>query len=273
LLLERGRADEWVKADALLAAANCSHLVMSTSPKAEYKPTLFDRHGPDGGLRVQAFAYGLMVFGLTIPLFAAAAVKLGLTNPWLVLLFIAGGSVGSALVTYMGGLHVSNAVGESVKAVTISGASTPYVDQCSYQQALVMRGKVDEALESYEAVIAENPTRVDVRIRAAELYLTKKGDARRAAELFREAQRISTISVGDDVYVTNRLVDLYTGPLGAPGRALVELRRLIDRYPTSPAAARAREVLKAMKADWKPDGGQTRLGPDGGQTRLGSDSV
>jgi len=223
---------------------------MSTSQKPEYKLTLFDRHGPDGVLRVKAFAYGMMVLGLTIPLFSAAAAKLELRNPVSVLLFIAAGSLGSAVLTFLVGLHVSNAIGESVKAVTVSGASTPYVDQFSYQQALVMQGKVDEALESFEAVIADDPTRVDVRVRAAELYLAKKGDSRRAAELFREAQGISMISVGDDVYVTNRLVDLYTGPLGTPGRALVELRRLIERYPNSPAAGRAREVLKTMKADW-----------------------
>jgi tetratricopeptide (TPR) repeat protein len=221
---------------------------MSTpTERPEYKLTLFDRHGPDGMLRIKAIGYGIMVLGLTIPLFGAAAVKLGLTNPLFVLLFVAACALGSGAAAYFTGLHVSTAVGESIKTVTISGASTPYVDQFSYQQSLVMQGKVDEALESYEAVITEKPTRVDVRIRAAELYLAKKGNARRAAELFREAQGISMISVGDDVYVTNRLVDLFTGPLGAPGRALIELRRLIDRYPNSAAAVQSREVLARLK--------------------------
>jgi tetratricopeptide (TPR) repeat protein len=222
---------------------------MSTpTERPDYKLTIFDRHGPDAVLRVKAFAYGMTVLGLTIPLFAAVAGKLNLRDPLLVLLFIAVFSLGSAAAAFFTGLHVGNAVGESVKAVTISGASTPYVDQFSYQQALVMQGKVDEALESYEAVASEQPRRVDVRIRAAELYLAKRGNAQRAAELFREAQGISTISIGDDVYVTNRLVDLFTGPLAAPGRALVELRRLIDRHPNSAAALQAREVLARLKA-------------------------
>jgi hypothetical protein len=69
----------------------------------------------------------------------------------------------------------------------------------------------------------------------------------RAAELFRDAQRIPAIDVGEDVYVANRLIDLYSGPLADPGRALVELRRLIDKYPRSAAAGHARDALSALK--------------------------
>jgi hypothetical protein len=200
-------------------------------------------------LRLKALAYGIMVLGLTIPLFGAAAAKLGLQNPWLALAFIGGGSLTSAIVAYSVGLTVGNTIGETVKAVTVSGASTPYVEQFSYQQALVMQGKVDDALESYEAIINERPGRVDAHIRAAELYASEKRNWKRAAELFRDAQAIPTISVGEDVYVTNRLVDLYTGPLATPSRALIELRRLIDRYPDSVGAGHAREVLSRMKKD------------------------
>ncbi|HLJ18563.1 MAG TPA: tetratricopeptide repeat protein, partial [Stellaceae bacterium] len=116
------------------------------------------------------------------------------------------------------------------------------------QQALVMRGQIDAALASYEAVIAERPDAVDARLRAAEVYLKERADHRRAAELFRAVQRIATITPGQDVYVTNRLVDLLTGPLDDPGRALVELRRLIERYPDSPAAGHARQALAALRA-------------------------
>ena len=200
-------------------------------------------------LRLKAIAYGVMVFGLTIPLFSAAAAKLGLLNPWHVLLFIGGGSLTSGVLAYLAGLTVGNTIGEAVKAVAVSGASTPYVEQFSYQQALVMQGKVDEALESFEAIINERPGRVDAHIRAAELYVSERRNWKRAAELFRDAQAIPTISVGEDVYVTNRLVDLYTGPLATPSRALIELRRLIDRYPDSVGAGHAREVLARMKKD------------------------
>ncbi|HEX3867480.1 MAG TPA: hypothetical protein VHV78_12045 [Gemmatimonadaceae bacterium] len=135
----------------------------------------------------------------------------------------------------------------------VDGHSTPYAEQYSYQQALVMRGELDAALESFEAVIAENPTGVAPRIKAAELYDREKRDHRRAAELFRDAQRIPSITTGEFVYVTNRLVDLFVGPLGDPGRALVELRRLMDRCPGSAAAKSARQALTVIKARMNAD--------------------
>ena len=106
---------------------------------------------------------------------------------------------------------------------------------------------MDVALRSFERAIADNPDAADVRIKAAELYVREKGDYRRAAELFRDVQRLPTITTGEDVYATNRLVDLYTGPLADTGRALVELRRLIERYPGSAAATHARAALATLK--------------------------
>jgi hypothetical protein len=60
-------------------------------------------------------------------------------------------------------------------------------------------------------------------------------------------QRRQGITAGDDIYATNRLVDLLTGPLGDPARALTELRRLIDTYPSLPATAHARSALATLK--------------------------
>jgi hypothetical protein len=90
-------------------------------------------------------------------------------------------------------------------------------------------------------------------VRAAELYDRERGNPARAAELFREAQRIEACSVGEHVYIAHRLVDLYTGPLDQPGRALVELRRLIERFPAHPAADQARHALAALKTRLQVD--------------------
>lgn len=205
----------------------------------EYKPTLFDRHGPTAAEILRAFAYGLMVFGLTTGvLFLEAGLHV-----WSVLIGIAAGAAAGGVSWFLGEL-----AGGAWKRVTVDGTSTPYREQYSYQQALVMKGEVDAALESYEAVIAEHPTAVDARIRAAELYIAERKNHLRAAELFREAQGIPGITTGEDVYVTNRLVDLLIGPLENPGRAMVELRRLIERYPSIPAAQQARTALAGLKA-------------------------
>ena len=88
-----------------------------------------------------------------------------------------------------------------------------------------------------------------VRLAAADLYMTHGANPKRAAELYREVQRMPTASSGQDVYASNRLADLYLGPLREPRRALVEFRRLIERYPGSRAADHARLALGTLKGD------------------------
>ncbi len=212
-----------------------------------YKSTFFDRHGADAGGYLHAIGYGAMVFGMSV--------IVGF-------ILITGGAVHGSIATFLAVIAVAAFLGAGVAATSIllaraaggtyahlmmNGTSTPYKEQYSYQQTLVMQGCLDEALESFEAVILEKPAAVDARIKTAELYAREKGDAVRAAELFRDAQRIPSIDVGEDVYIANRLIDLYNGPLADPGRALVELRRLIDKYPRSAAADHARDALAALK--------------------------
>jgi len=223
-----------------------------------YKVTLFDRLGPDAANVVRAVSYGGIVFGLSIPLFVSASQKLDppLGLGWTIIWTFAC-SVTSASIATGVGLVFAAVAEHTVRRLAIDGASTPYKEQYSYQQALVMRGQLDEALESFEAVIAETPDAVDPRVRAAELYSRERKNHARAAELFREVQRIPTLTPGEDVYATNRLVDLLTGPLAEPGRALAELRRLVDRYPGSAAAEHARGALAVLKARVHGDAADT----------------
>jgi hypothetical protein len=113
---------------------------------------------------------------------------------------------------------------------------------------MAARGDIDGALASYEAVIAERPDAVAPRLKAAEHYAKSQRNLKRAAELFREVRDTPSVTSRDAIYASTRLADLYDGPLSDPGRALVELRRLIERYPHSPAAQHARNALPAMKA-------------------------
>ena len=206
----------------------------------EYKPTLFDRHGPAATDRIRAISFGAMVFGLT---FGALALQIGISF-WTLLYSALAALVTAGLATLLG-----TAAGAGWQKVATGGASTPYEEQFSYPQSLVMQGKVNEALASFEEMIAAAPEAVEPRIRAAELYGQDREGARRAAELLREAQRVPSIAPGRDIYATNRLVDLLAGPLREPGRAVVELRKLIDRYPTSTAAAHARDAIARIKRE------------------------
>lgn len=206
-----------------------------------YKPTLFDRKGAAAADDVRAIAYGLLVFGIAT---SAWLLNLGHLSFGVLAVFAMMGVVVAGV-----SLALSAGAGAGWHRVMTSGASTPYEEQFSYQDSLVMRGLVDDALASYEAIIAEQATAVTARLRAAALYASRGADPRRAAELLREVMRTPGIGSRDDIEATNRLVELLMGPLNEPGRAMVELRRLIDRHPGTDMATRAKLVLAELKEE------------------------
>lgn len=212
--------------------------------RPRYKPTFFDRHGPDGALRIRAAAYALSVLATTL------SVCIVRGAPPLVTLVLC---LTLPPLTLFGSLWLGTGAGKVMRYMIEGGSSTPYEEQYSQEQALVMRRDYAAALELFEQRIARSPADPRVRIAAAELHATHGGNPRRAAELYREVQRLPEIGIGQDVLVSNRLADLYLGPLADPRRALVEFRRLIDRYPGSAAATHARLALANLKADLVQD--------------------
>jgi len=214
--------------------------------RSSYKVTFFDRHGPEAAVRIKAILFGVVVFGLSLPMTGLVAQKLQLSDLASIVVTLGGSLTLSAASIYVG-LRTANAAGAVAKYVTAGGSSTPYEEQFSHEQALVMQRDYAAALNLFEQRIAQSPGEPRVRIAAADLYATHGNNPVRAAELYREVQRIPAIGSGQDVYVSNKLADLYLGPLNDPGRALVEFRRLIERYPGSTAAGHARTALANIK--------------------------
>jgi hypothetical protein len=227
--------------------------------RSSYKLTLFDREGPDAGLIIRVNTYGLMAGGVSLPIVAAFAVKLNIRGLMFILFLVGvpvviGVLVRAMIWRIMGGSEVA------VRVMLEGGASTPYTEQYSYQQTLVMQGRLNEALESYEAIIAEPDSTLDVRIRAAELYVREAKNHARGAELLQEVVRHPGCTPGEEIYAANRLADLLSNHLGQPGKALVQLRRLADRYTGTPTGDRAREAIRALKSVTRRDD-ETTPGP------------
>ncbi len=183
-----------------------------------YRTTRFDQEGPDDGFRLRAAVASGMVFAVALGVFNLLGTrKLGLGG-WMAGLFTLGASSLCAVFTFRLTLGISDAAGAVARAVTLpSGASTPYEEGFSYQDALAARGDVAGAFESLEAVIAERPGVTAPRLKAAELYARRGKDARRAAALVREVRDLPGVSSRDALYAASRLVDLYEGPLAEPG--------------------------------------------------------
>lgn len=161
----------------------------------EYKRTLFDRHGPAALDYIRGWAYGAMVLGLVVAVFT---LRVGF-KWWTIPVGLAAGAATGSL-----GLFMAQSVGDTWKHLMIDGSSTPYIEQYSAQQALVMQGKIDEALASFESVIKERPESIEARIRAAELYSRDKGNFA-TPSAFRRSRRVRTC--------TSRIVWLISSPV------------------------------------------------------------
>ena len=216
--------------------------------RSSYKITFMDRHGPEGANRLKAYGYGLVVFGVSAPMFIALSMKLGYGPLGLILMTLGGGSTLGVMAARVG-LGGGQVAADVAEYVTAGGSSTPYEEQFSREQALVMQRDYAGALQLFEERIAKTPGEPRVRIAAADLYATHGANPGRAAELYRDVQRIPRVGSGHDIYATNKLADLYLGALRQPGRALVEFRRLIDRYPGSVAAHHAKAAIANLKPD------------------------
>ena len=193
-----------------------------------------------------------MAGGLSLLMFGLAGTKLGLSGLALMAFTLVGALTLSG-AAILAAVKLGRGAGAMMRHVIEGGSSTPYEEQFSQEQALVMQRDYAAALALYEQRIAANPLEVRARIAAAELYASHGANHARAAELYREVQRVPGLGSGQDVYVSNRLADLYLGPLATPGRALVELRRLVDRYPGSAVAEHARAALATLKANASAD--------------------
>jgi tetratricopeptide (TPR) repeat protein len=221
---------------------------MSASGRGEddYKPTLYDKHGPEAAQIFQTAS------SLIIPVVAGAliggalAARRGLSG-LLIVLWALAGSVLLGAWWWLFVTRLSRGAGKAFGEFIQPSASGSYERQYSHEDAMVMRGDVGGALASYEEIILEAPNDAQPRLRAAELY-AKAGQRERAEELYRAVQRLPRVASKDDVFASNRLVDLYLAWPGHETKGLRELRRLIDTYPETDVAERARAGLVNLKS-------------------------
>lgn len=119
----------------------------------------------------------------------------------------------------------------------------------SHLQARVAAGDIAGAVAGYEAAMAEEPAGVALRMQAAELFAGPAKNPVRAAEVLLVLRRLPGLAARQDLYTSQRLIDLYDGPLGQPHRSLTELRRIVERHPGTREAAFAREALARRRAE------------------------
>jgi hypothetical protein len=83
------------------------------------------------------------------------------------------------------------------------------------------------------------------------------GDRERARELLLRLRQAADAVPADELYATHRLLDLYLGPLDDAGRAMVELRRMADRFPDTPDGQGALAELRRRRLQLAQEHEQT----------------
>jgi len=134
-----------------------------------------------------------------------------------------------------------------------SGSTNAYTPTFSHIDALEARGDLDGAAKAWEEACAEHPGNALVWVKAADFHLRSRGDPVAALERYRHVRDLAGVQVDLARYASQKLVDLHLGPLADEGRAMVELRRLIDRFPGTREAEEARGALARLKAARPPE--------------------
>jgi hypothetical protein len=115
-------------------------------------------------------------------------------------------------------------------------------------ETLVARGHFTTAADAY-AERARNPReRVEATLRRAKLLAHSLGSAETAALELENLRMVAQLSSRDDFRVGLALVELYERHLADPGKAMAELRRLIDRHASAREVRRLRTALAELKS-------------------------
>ena len=191
--------------------------------------------------KIAGAAFGLV---LGILFGGPVGVFLGFGGPSL-LLFMVGAIFVAGYTAYRIITDVPEAAARGLlRFVFPSGYSTPYQPTFSHLQASAARGDVSAAVAGYREAIRLRPTDPEPRFQLAELLMQDAKPAK-AAWYLGQARRLTTSSA-QELYATQRMIDLYLGPLDDRLRAKMELKRLIERFPESREAKAARSILAEL---------------------------
>jgi tetratricopeptide (TPR) repeat protein len=145
------------------------------------------------------------------------------------------------------------AVGTAAAYMDPSGTSTPHRAEYSHPRALAARGLYQDAVAAYEIAAAESGGDPVPYVEIARIHRDHLADFETAAAWFRRARRDATLGPGQELLITQELIELYTRRLGQPHRAIPELARIPGLAPGTPQAEAAQQQLVSLRAALRDD--------------------
>ena len=155
--------------------------------------------------------------------------------------------VAEVLVAVLVLTMVEGGTSAMMSVVAPTGSSTPSPDDYSLEKSLLARGKIAEALREIETRQSARPDDPALLLFAADVYVREARDPAAAERLYLHAREVPTATKSHDYAATNRLIDLYLGPLDNPARATQELERMRDRHAGTTAAAGVEKLLQQLR--------------------------
>lgn len=159
-----------------------------------------------------------------------------------------GAPLGFALVFFTA-RFASGAAGRAFSAMVYggSGDSTPHPREYSLPQSLALRGRYDEAIQAYRQFCAEFPEDPEPYVRIARLYRDDLERYEDAVTWFKRARAEAKTPPGLELIVSQEIIEIFTGKLGEPRRAIPELARLAERFAGRPEATWARGRMAEIR--------------------------
>ena len=162
------------------------------------------------------------------------------------ILSIIGGCFASFVI--LSGVRASNRLwGGVVRGLLEPGGRGRYAAVYSQAESLASRGDFEAASRAFDSIRAKYGDTAALLQAEAEMHMRRGGDPARARELLLRLRQAVDASRADELFATHRLLDLYLGVLADPGRALVELRRMADRFPDTPDGQGALAELRRRR--------------------------
>jgi hypothetical protein len=141
---------------------------------------------------------------------------------------------------------------EKVIGGILASGDIKHQHEFSRQESMIIRGKFDEAVESFRLHLMEFPDDIPARYRLATLHLRERKDPAAAeAELQNIRRRPHDRSVA--MLLANHFVDIYRAT-GQQGKLMAELKRMMREWPGTPMAEGAGKLLTEVIRERRPEG-------------------
>jgi hypothetical protein len=160
------------------------------------------------------------------------------------------------LATFWGVMGIASAVfdaidrvPDAVSALLVNVGMMRPSEGFSQIETLVAQGNYPAAAESYRIRARRPIDRVEATVRRAWLLAGPLGQREQALHELAALRDHGQLQAADDVRVGLALADLHDDRGETSGRAMTELRRLLDLYPDSPYAHAVRLRLDHLRRD------------------------